>query len=111
MTVAAAVAADYQWRDDIQTVTFTNSSTSVATVKASRGAVQQPEGGAGPEFGAEPKETIWVLWADTLSDEVPVAGNTVTDAASDVWLVVSVEINQHGATVLWYACRCRKQVS
>ena len=111
MTVAATIAADHQFIDGIESVTFTdldgNATSAVAGLRGGLNYREQQLMAAGSYQGAE---MTWELWSATMSSNEPVAGCIVTDSNAVAYSVLAASQVTIGQTSIKWRCICRKRV-
>lgn len=109
MTLAEMVAADYEYDERFQTVTYTPATGDPEpTIQARRADLSFREVMAGVPAGIKTDECVWHIAAPTIAS-APARLATITDAAGAVWTIQSVAAIEFGATPVEYRCLCRKQ--
>jgi hypothetical protein len=110
MSLGTAIAADWQYIDGIEDVTYTTpAGVATASVKARRMDLRYSEVLNGP-LGLESTDTAWEVWAAGLGATVPIQGGTITDSTGVVWTVLAFFRGIGlGPVVATWRCACRKQ--
>lgn len=103
MSLATDIADDYLFFDGVETVTFAG----VTTVKALREPLSRSEVAFGPQIGISPSDVAINLWVSTMGGNTPQPGDTITDASSNVYQILSCQL----ATLQTrWRCLCKKQL-
>jgi len=103
---------DYSAFDGLESVTLTplaDGATPISGVQALRHTERQSPLAplAGP-LAMEPREAIFSLFTATLADAIPGCGDTITDAAADIWTITASERLTLGSR---WRVTCRRQVA
>jgi hypothetical protein len=104
------VAADYEFDDEAESVTYTPLTGDPATVAAKRTELSHREASLGGPAGIQPTDVVWIVFAATIT-AIPVRSATITDSDSDVWTVQSVTTRSFAGTPYEYRCICRKRAT
>ena len=109
MTLADDIAGDMADFDGLETVSLydVSANTTDASVSALRRAVNYSPTQAGGSFGVNPTKTVFHIQTSTTAI-IPAEGDTITDSASTVWTIDSVDKATLGTR---WRCPCTEQVS
>lgn len=110
MSTIDAASSYLNW-SNTETVTLTpylngSAQTAVTGITALRRALSKTEIASGVGVYLQGDEVVWNLPNAMLSSNVPKPGDTITDAGSVVWTIISVQKLTWGTR---WRCVCRQQ--
>jgi hypothetical protein len=103
---------DWEQRDDLQTVTYTNHVTSSATtnVRAKNREVNFKEAAAASmSVALEPTDQTWLIGCSSLGSVTMDRGDTITTSDGSVWTILWLKLYSFGDTSIYWTCIGRKQ--
>jgi hypothetical protein len=110
-TYAEMLLADFELRDDLQTVSLVNSVTGETTtgIKARDRSLNFRETMLSGELGLESTDIAWMLGCGGLGDVVPHRGDKIISGDTS-WTILSLTQEGFGTVPVYYVALCREQI-